>query len=282
MESRITLGEQWGLSYFFLMTLLLRREVWVYVCRDVCACVCVRLGGVCLCVIPVCVLEGCHSHSTPSPFTPEAQPLDNSHTHRALSRRPWVGGTCTHTRTRGLSGAAEAGTFISTQDAEPLLLSPSSRLARNCPQPQSLLKHGGFRFLQNTVQKCPTAREDSCTQGCTAHGKKGVARPPGRMCRTSILGLTLAQILCRKPAQGGWDAGPELVQKTRCGRVKGLWQGFPQRKEALGAESKVGRPGVCSQTGGRGPSQPVCSRKPQITLPPSSVEHSVAQMIFFF
>ena len=44
-------------------------------------CACVRLGGVCLCVTPVCVLEGCHSHGPLAPFTPAAQPHDHSRTH---------------------------------------------------------------------------------------------------------------------------------------------------------------------------------------------------------
>ena len=63
----------------------------------VCVCVCVRLGSVCLCVIPVCVLEGCHSHSTPSPFTPAAQPLYNSRAHTPSLEPKALSGRDVHT-----------------------------------------------------------------------------------------------------------------------------------------------------------------------------------------
>lgn len=220
----------------------------VFIVHTVCVC---EIGW-CVFVCDTCLCWRVVTHTAPSPLSPQ-QPSPSTtqaHTSRALSRRPGVGGTCTHPRTRGLSAAAKeaAGdpllvisfSHFSTQDAEPLRLSPTSRLACNCPQPHSLLKHEGFHFLRNKVQNVPQPEKIPARRGAQPMARRVSQRPIGSRSPApqenvqnfhSPVRLTLAQSLCRKPNTGGQGDSnrgpPEEGSPGRRARWAGL--GFAAR-----------------------------------------------------
>ena len=209
----------------------------------------------CLCVTPVRVLEGCHSHSPLAPFTPAAQPHDHSRTYIPSPEPAAWSGRDVHTpqdpRAERGCGGGPGG------PSSPLRMqSPSAcRLVHGWPtvSPASLSPQTRrLPFPPEQSPKCPSAREDSCTQACTAHGKKGVVTPH----RLPVTGTRGERAELPQPSEA--DTGPELVPKTQHGRARRLQQGSPRGRKPW-AQSKVGRPGVCSQTGGQPPSQPVCS-----------------------
>ena len=175
--------------------------------------VCVQLGGVCLWVLPVCVLEGCHSPSTPSPFTSAAQPLDNSCTHIPSPEPKALSGRDVHTpqdpgAERGCGGGGfphlhsgrrappPVTQFTAGPQLSPASVSPQTRRLPFPLEQSPKMSHSQRRLPHAGVH---SPWQGGCHEALSAPGHQ----PPGRMCRTSSLGLTPAQILCRKPAQGG-------------------------------------------------------------------------------